>query len=74
MDRIVDIDIISRTRELYLDDPPETLQIRALDEEGNLIFCWSSYKRCLHHVINNTLLTQLSYVQHFCILYVYYVF
>lgn len=36
VDRISSIDIISRTRELYLDDPPETLNIRALDHEGML--------------------------------------
>ncbi|XP_076808980.1 nuclear pore membrane glycoprotein 210-like isoform X1 [Clavelina lepadiformis] len=35
VDRIHAIDIISRTRELYLEDPPETLKIRALDTEGN---------------------------------------
>ena len=40
VDQIVDIDIVSRTRELYLDDPPEELSIRALDEEGmNLTSC-----------------------------------
>uniref|UniRef100_H2YMB4 Uncharacterized protein n=1 Tax=Ciona savignyi TaxID=51511 RepID=H2YMB4_CIOSA len=35
IDRMYSIDIISRTRELYLEDPPETLKIRALDDEGN---------------------------------------
>ncbi|XP_078481906.1 nuclear pore membrane glycoprotein 210 [Ciona intestinalis] len=48
IDRIHSVDIVSRTRELYLDDPPETLKIRALDDEGNtfsttagLIFDWN---------------------------------
>nr|CAB3264509.1 nuclear pore membrane glycoprotein 210 [Phallusia mammillata] len=48
VDRIVRIDIISRTRELYLEDPPERLKIRALDEEGNtfsstagMLFDWN---------------------------------
>ncbi|XP_039270727.2 nuclear pore membrane glycoprotein 210-like [Styela clava] len=35
VDRIETIDIVSRTRELYLADPPEELKIRALDQEGN---------------------------------------
>lgn len=35
VDKITMIDITSRTRELYLEDPPEKLKIRALDEDGN---------------------------------------
>lgn len=35
VDRIHMIDIVSRTRELYLADPPEELMIRALDQDGN---------------------------------------
>jgi len=34
VDRIHSVDIVSRTRELYLEDPPERLKIRALDDEG----------------------------------------
>lgn len=35
VDRIHVIDVVSRTRELYLADPPEELRIRALDQDGN---------------------------------------
>lgn len=48
IDKIHAIDIVSRTKELYLEDPPEKLKIRALDQEGNtfsstagMVFEWT---------------------------------
>uniref|UniRef100_H2XQ25 BIG2 domain-containing protein n=1 Tax=Ciona intestinalis TaxID=7719 RepID=H2XQ25_CIOIN len=60
IDRIHSVDIVSRTRELYLDDPPETLKIRALDDEGNtfsttagLTFDWNLLQDASAHSILN---------------------
>ncbi|XP_058863562.1 nuclear pore membrane glycoprotein 210-like [Acipenser ruthenus] len=51
VDVICSIEIVSTTRELYLDDSPLELSVRALDQEGNtfsslagLTFQWSAVK------------------------------
>ncbi|NXN09274.1 PO210 protein, partial [Indicator maculatus] len=51
VDLIHDIQIVSTTRELYLEDSPLELKIQALDSEGNtfsslagLVFTWTIVK------------------------------
>ena len=43
IDQIYGVKIVSRTRELYLDDPPETLEIQANDDEGKNNFTKLKY-------------------------------
>ncbi|NXP80425.1 PO210 protein, partial [Ramphastos sulfuratus] len=51
VDLIHDIQVVSTTRELYLEDSPLKLKIQALDSEGNtfsslagLVFAWTIVK------------------------------
>uniref|UniRef100_A0A4W3IEM5 Nucleoporin 210 n=1 Tax=Callorhinchus milii TaxID=7868 RepID=A0A4W3IEM5_CALMI len=63
VDLISEIQIVSTTRELYLEDSPLKLRVRALDAEGNtfstlagLGFEWNLVKDSMNREVNNNML------------------